>query len=98
MKRFISRADLTKDFERKIMTMTRLMTRSYLSDERKKPEKEFLVYHEEWVGKNWLGEKLVCSDNFEGVYTEVNSAPEVKFKPAESAITSLCLKEKGKRY
>jgi hypothetical protein len=71
MKRFISRADLTKDFERKIMTMTRLMTRSYLSDERKKPEKEFLVYHEEWVGKNWLGEKLVCSDNFEGVYTEV---------------------------
>lgn len=65
------------------------MTRSYLSDERKKPEKEFLVYHEEWVGKNWLGEKLVCSDNFEGVYTEVNSAPEVKFKPAESAITSL---------
>ena len=78
MKRFISKVDLTKDFERKIMTMTRLMTRNYLP-ESKKIEKEFLVYDEEWIGKNWLGEKLTCYDNIEGVYTEVQTTPEVKF-------------------
>lgn len=47
--------------------------------EEEKPEKEFIEYQEEWIGKNWLGEKLVCSDNIEGVYTEVYSAPEVIF-------------------
>jgi hypothetical protein len=79
MKRFISRVDMTKGFERKIMTMTRLKTRNYLSEDKRNPEKEFLVYQEEWVGKNWLAEKLCCQDNFEGVYTEVGTAPEVRF-------------------
>ena len=58
--------------------MTRFMTRNYLSaDFNKKIEKEFLVYQEEWIGKNWLGEKLVCQDNIEGVYTEIETVLEV---------------------
>jgi len=55
------------------------MTKNYLSDSKKKIEKEFIVYQEEWIGKNWLGETLVCDDNIEGVYTEVDTAPEVRF-------------------
>jgi hypothetical protein len=76
---FISRVDLTKDHARKIMTMVRLKTTDYVADSRKKPEKEFLVYHEEWIGKDWLGRTLRCGDNTEGVYSEVESVPEVKW-------------------
>ena len=79
LKQFISRIDLTKDYERKIMTIVRFKTRNYASTDKRKPEKEFLVYQEEWIGKNWLGEKLRCHENFEGVYREVDSAPEVKW-------------------
>ena len=76
LKQFISRIDLTKDYERKIMTIVRFKTRNYASTDKRKPEN--LVYQEEWIGKNWLGEKLRCHENFEGVYREVDSAPEVK--------------------
>jgi hypothetical protein len=76
---FISRVDLTKDYQRKITTMTRLKTTDYVGETRKKIPKEFLVYEEVWVGKNWLGETLKCYDNIEGVFSEVDSAPEVKW-------------------
>lgn len=79
LKQFISRVDLTKDYERNIMTIVRLKTRNYMSTEKSKPEKESLVYQEEWVGKNWLGEILRCHENFEGVYKEIDSVPEVKW-------------------
>jgi hypothetical protein len=75
IKDFISRVDLTKDHQRKIMTMTK----DYVGDSRKKIPKEFLVYQEEWICKNWLGETLRCSDNIEGVYWEVDTEPEVKW-------------------
>jgi hypothetical protein len=45
---FISRIDLTKDHHRKIMTMTRLKTRDYVVDSRKKVEKEYTS----WDGIN----------------------------------------------
>jgi hypothetical protein len=79
IKEFISTVDLTKDHQRKIMTMTRLMTRDYVGDSRKKIPKEFLVSQEEWVGKDWLGRTLRCGDNIEGVYQEVSTEPEVKW-------------------
>jgi hypothetical protein len=69
--------DLTKDHARKIMTMIRLKTRDYVAPDSKKIEKEFLVYHEEFMGHDWLGRILRCGDNTEGVYREVDSAPEV---------------------
>jgi hypothetical protein len=77
---FISLVDLTKEHARKILTMVRLRTRDYyIADSRKKIEKEFLVYHEEWEGHDWVGRLLRCGDNTEGVYREVDSAPEVKW-------------------
>jgi hypothetical protein len=76
---FISRVDLTKDYQRKITTMTRLKTTDYVGEVSKKIPKEFLVYEEVWIGKNWLGETLKCYDNIEGVYSEVDSAPIVKW-------------------
>jgi hypothetical protein len=76
---FISMVDLTKAHQRKIMTMKRLKTRDYVGEVSKKIPKEFIVYEEKWEGKNWLGEKLACFDNIEGVYLEVDSAPEVKW-------------------
>jgi hypothetical protein len=76
---FISMVDLTKEHARKIMTMIRLKTRDYVAPDSKKIEKEFLVYHEEWIGRDWLGRTLRCHDNFEGVCREVDSAPEVKW-------------------
>jgi hypothetical protein len=80
IKDFISMVDLTKDHQRKIRAMTRLKTRDYyIADSRKKVEREFLVYEEEWVGKDWLGRILRCGDNIEGVYRKVTSAPEVKW-------------------
>jgi hypothetical protein len=76
---FISRVDLTKGYQRKITTMTRLKTTDYVGEVSKKIPKEFVVYEEKWTGHNWLGEKLACYDNIEGVYREVDSAPEVKW-------------------
>jgi hypothetical protein len=76
---FISRVDLTKDHARKILTMVRLKTRDYVADSRKKIEKEFLVYHEEFEGRDWVGRLLRCGDNTEGVYRKVESTPEVKW-------------------
>jgi hypothetical protein len=61
------------------MTMTRLKTRDYHGDLRKKLEKGFLVYQEERVGKDWIGRTLRCHDNFEGVYREISSEPEAKW-------------------
>jgi hypothetical protein len=61
------------------MTVTRLKTRDYHGDLRKKLEKGFLVYQEERVGKDWIGRTLRCHDNFEGVYREISSEPEAKW-------------------
>jgi hypothetical protein len=41
---FISRVDLTKDYQRKITTMTRLKTTDYVGEVSKKIPKEFLVF------------------------------------------------------
>jgi hypothetical protein len=61
------------------MTMTRVMTREYQGEPSKKLPKEFVIYQEEWVGKDWLGRTLKCHDNIEGAYREVNSEPEIKW-------------------
>jgi hypothetical protein len=49
------------------------------SNSKKKEEKEYITYYEDWYGKNWLGEKLINRDNIEGVYNEVETVPEVSF-------------------
>lgn len=79
IRNFISKVDLTKGLERKITLMTRLKARDLDSPSGKKELKEFIVYREEWIGKNWLGETLRNDENVEGVYTEVETTPEIKF-------------------
>ena len=79
MKQFISKVDLSKDFQRKILIITRFKTRDYLSDSKKKEVKEDITYREQWSGYNWLGEKLGNDENLEGVFSQVESSPKVEF-------------------
>lgn len=78
IKKLIHLVDLTKPFGRKIMTMTRFRPRD-MDSPGKHVMKEFLTYLEEWNGHNWLGEKLRNNENCEGVDTEVETVPIVKF-------------------
>jgi YVTN family beta-propeller protein len=53
MKGFISRVDMTKDFQWKIMTMTRLMTKNYLSDSKKKNDLIDVEVRQENISVGW---------------------------------------------
>jgi len=51
---FLSRVDVSKgEIERKVTTIVRLKAKDYSTKSNEK--KEYIIYYEEWFGKNWLG-------------------------------------------
>ncbi len=44
-----------------------------------KEKKEYIIYLDDWFGKNWLGQKVnPISENIEGVYMEQEKEPIIK--------------------
>ena len=55
---------------RQVTRMVRLKARDYNS-ENKNATKEYLIFYENWYGKNWLEEDIApVSDHIEGLYFE----------------------------
>lgn len=73
---FLSRVDPKSKIERKVLVITRLKARDYNS--KTKEKKEYLYYTEDWVGRDWVGRKLVVGDGLEGVYMEQEKEPIIK--------------------
>lgn len=75
---FLSRVDLEQGpIERKITTMVRLKAKDY--NTKNQEPKEYLVYYDDWYAKDWMGRKLIVSENTEGVYMEQEKEKIIKY-------------------
>lgn len=77
-KNFLAEVDTTKgDIERTVTRMVRLKAPDYTT--KKRERKEFLVYYENWTGKNWAGKKVApVADHVVGVYQEQEVEPRIE--------------------
>lgn len=74
---FLQRVDTEKySVEKEVTHIFRVKAKDYSSKNRE--EKEFLVWWENWHGKNWLGQKVpTVANHIEDVYWEQESEPVV---------------------
>jgi len=74
---FLQRVDTEKySVEKEVTHRFRVKAKDYSSNKRE--QKEFLVWWENWYGKNWLGQKVApVTNHIEGVYQEQESEPVV---------------------
>jgi hypothetical protein len=72
---FLSRVDLEQGpIQRKITMMVRRKAKNQGED-----SKEYLVYYDDWFAKDWMGRKLVVSENIEGVYMEQEKEKIIRY-------------------
>jgi len=77
-KNFLSKVDVENyPIERTVTKIVR--TRAQDNTSKKKEYKEFLVWYENWYGKDWMGRKVPpVADHVEGVYNEQEKEPVVE--------------------
>jgi len=68
------------DIERTVTKIVRLKALDYDTKEKKQKgtRKEFILYYENWYGKDWQGRKVApVTDHIEGAYMEQETEPKV---------------------
>lgn len=82
-KRFLSQVDIRKGpIEKTVWMMTRLKAIDY--SDPKLRRKEYVYYHEQWEGKNWLGLKIApATAHVEGTWKESLIEPELDERTGE---------------
>lgn len=74
-KNFLAEIDVSKEpIERTVTRIVRLKAPDYTS--KKRERKEFIIWYENWRGKNWQGRSVApVSDHVEGLYEEQEVEP-----------------------
>ena len=77
-RKFLSRVDTSGKYPvlRQVTRIIRLKSR----DPKTRQDKEYLVYYENWSGRDWLGRKVpVVAEHMEGMYWEEDSEPNIVY-------------------
>lgn len=78
IKNFLSEVDITKgDIEKTVTKIARIKAIDYT--DKKKKQKEFMYWYENWNGKDWQSRKVSpVTDHVEGIYKEQEVEPIIE--------------------